>query len=187
MRGADGKPSDKRLQFSVSSIWPPAGVVSRDPASLAVSQSIFKRCFNFSSSLPKSNDDLPTSADAKEVSLNEDSYLSNRETAVEIQSELVSLPETAGTFEVFDYVPPGLARYAECDPAVMSCPFVAELAQVAVESELADASEYSGLAAPADRRQEPADASCETAQRRDAFPPPPLYVPFDVARHAVTS
>ena len=76
---------------------------------------------------------------------------------MEIQSELVSLPETAGTFEVFDYVPPGLARYAECAPAVMSCPFVAELAQVAVESELADASECSGRGAPADQRQEHVD------------------------------
>ena len=67
----------------------------------------------------------------------------------------------------------------------MACPFVAELAQAAVESELADASDGCGRGAPADWRQEQDDAVCGKAHRRQAFPPPPPYVPFDVARHAV--
>ena len=142
------------------------------------------RCFKFSNSVPINSDVPPTSADAKGNALIEDSYLANREIAVEIQADLVSLPASAGTFEVFDFVPPGLAQYADCAPEVMACPFVAELAQAAVESELADASDGCGRGAPADWRKEQDDAVCGKAHRRQAFPPPPPYVPFDVARHA---
>ena len=73
------------------------------PASLAVSQSIYMRCYKFSNSVPTKDDVPPTSADAKGNGPREGSYLDNREIAVGIKAGMVSLPASARAFEVFDF------------------------------------------------------------------------------------
>ena len=95
--------------------------------------------------------------------LAEDSYSACREVAVEIQAEKILLPESAGTFEVFEFVPPGLAQYAECAPEVMTTPGIAELAQVKVDPVAAEAD----ISSPCSTTAKSADRRRRVPERRD--------------------